>query len=178
MKKIYLFFALTLVLSCCNKKDDEPALPAVAQLPPATQTGANTFGCLLDGQVFKPGTSVTNPIDCTYQFVGGSYYLTLQATRRYVNDNIVLIGCGTEKLQIAEGQTYQLFERLDGNAYGKFFFNVSFNYTSIIQTGQLKITFHDPVNQILSGTFWYDILDAQGNLHQIREGRFDMRYSA
>ena len=41
--------AALLGLSQCQKKDAGPAKPE-DQLPPATQTGAGTFGCLLNGQ--------------------------------------------------------------------------------------------------------------------------------
>ena len=37
-------------LSQCKKNDPNP----VDQLPPATQTGANTFGCLVNGQPWLP----------------------------------------------------------------------------------------------------------------------------
>ncbi|OGX81550.1 hypothetical protein [Hymenobacter glacialis] len=50
--KIYplLMLGALLGLSQCQKKDPAP----VDQLPPATQTGANTFGCLLNGQPWTP----------------------------------------------------------------------------------------------------------------------------
>lgn len=44
-----------------------------------------------------------------------------------------------------------------------------------MQNGELKIS--KLTSTIVSGTFWYDIIDYQGNLHQIREGRFDMQYT-
>jgi hypothetical protein len=46
---IFLFFII--LLAGCSK--DEATNP-VDLLPPATQTGANTFGCLIDGKVFLP----------------------------------------------------------------------------------------------------------------------------
>ena len=50
MKPIPLLLLATLLgLSQCKKNDSGPADPA-SQLPPATQSGANTFGCLLNGQ--------------------------------------------------------------------------------------------------------------------------------
>lgn len=49
MKYLLLVIPLALLLGC---KKTSPA-PA-DQLPPATQTGANTFGCLLNGQVWTP----------------------------------------------------------------------------------------------------------------------------
>lgn len=44
-------------------------------------------------------------------------------------------------------------------------------------TGELTITKLDFENNIVSGTFWYDIEDTQGVIHQIREGRFDMHFT-
>jgi hypothetical protein len=173
MKKLFLLLLTTFTLSSCNNEDDKPINP-VDQLPPATQIGANTFGCLLDGVVFKPGSG-TNPLDCVYQFINGDYYFSLQANRRDENNIPTRIGCSTQKLQVFEGMTYQLKEKIDGNAYGKFSYAANFTYTSQIQTGELKIS--KLTSTIVSGTFWYDIIDYQGNLHTIREGRFDMQYT-
>ena len=44
---------LVALLSLSQCKKNAPA-PAAEQLPPATQTGANTFGCLLNGQPWMP----------------------------------------------------------------------------------------------------------------------------
>ncbi len=60
MKKIKLILYANAVLLCfcfaqCKKtRTTDP----IDQLPPATQTGANTFGCLVNGKVYVPkGTS-------------------------------------------------------------------------------------------------------------------------
>ena len=178
MKKILLLLTLSILFACCNKDDNPTPTPTpVSQLPPETQTGANTFGCLLDGQVFKPGTTGSNPLDCVYQFVDGGYYFSLQANKRDASNNLIALGCSTQKLEIAEGQTYILKERIDGNSYGKYFLNIEFTYTSLINNGEMKITKLDLINKIVSGTFWYNIKDFQGNSHQIREGRFDLQYT-
>ena len=46
LKTVLLFFALT--FSNCENKDPQD------QLPPITQIGANTFGAIVDGNVFVP----------------------------------------------------------------------------------------------------------------------------
>jgi hypothetical protein len=51
--KILLFIALTLVLGCCSD-DDSKSASEIDKLPPATQTGANTAGCLVNGKAFLP----------------------------------------------------------------------------------------------------------------------------
>jgi len=60
MKKyiLLLFLPALLSLSCCKKDDDQPVDP-VNQLPPATQTGANTAGCLVNGEPFTPKGYIT-----------------------------------------------------------------------------------------------------------------------
>jgi hypothetical protein len=49
-----IFIAFVLMASGCKKNSNSNNSP-VDQLPPATQTGANTFGCLINGQAFTPG---------------------------------------------------------------------------------------------------------------------------
>ncbi|SEA49070.1 hypothetical protein [Bizionia paragorgiae] len=176
MKNLLLAFAMLLIVSNCNKNDDDQPTNPIDQLPPATQTGANTFGCLLDGEPFLPGIS-QNPLDCVYQFVNGGYYFSLQANKRNSENNLIRLGIGTENLEINQGNTYNLSANIDGNASGIYFFNTFLNYTSQDYTGELTITKLDFTNNIVSGTFWYDIEDYNGVVHQIREGRFDMQFT-
>ena len=56
MKKLFLktvLFLFALTLYNCENNDPED------QLPPITQTGANTFGAIVDGSVFIPKDSFT-----------------------------------------------------------------------------------------------------------------------
>ena len=43
--------SLLFLVSCSNKSDYQPFVPS---LPPITQTGANTFGCYIDGVLLTP----------------------------------------------------------------------------------------------------------------------------
>lgn len=160
-----------LVLSCSD--DNDKPKSELEKLPPATQTGEYTFGCLLDGKAFVP-CCTGNPLDAVYQYVNGGFYFALQGNKTIGNDYFSIAVC-TDSLQIQEGQTYQLKNAIPGNAYGRFFSTGIATFTSDIQNGELTITHLGP--QIVSGTFWFDVLDSQDNLRQIREGRFDMEYS-
>jgi len=175
MKNLFLLLLTTFTLSCCNKDDDQPKTE-LDKLPPATQTGANTFGCLLDGQAFIPSGGI-NPLDCVYQFVNGGYYFALQGNKRDQNNILIGIGIGTQNLQINQNQTFVLTNNEMGSASGAFFYGTSWNYTSTINEGELKITKLDSQNQIVAGTFWFDVKDHNGVNHQIRDGRFDMQYT-
>ena len=48
--------------------------------------------------------------------------------------------------------------------------------TNEINRGELRITKFDTINQIVSGTFWFDAKNSSGQIVQVREGRFDMPY--
>jgi hypothetical protein len=174
MKVAILLFAIIL-LSACNKDDDTPANP-VDQLPPATQTGANTFGCLLDGEVFIPRGG-TNPLDCVYQFIDGGYYFGLQGNKRNENNNLITIGIGTNNLQLQQGLSYNLLDNLSGKAFGFYLLSTQLSYTSSTSTGELTVSKLDTQNQIVSGTFWFNVEDQNGVVHEIREGRFDMQFT-
>ena len=61
MKNILSITMLALLCAASCKKENKNE----DQLPPATQTGANTFGCLVNGKVWIPkgfsGTGTPNP---------------------------------------------------------------------------------------------------------------------
>ncbi|TXE16300.1 hypothetical protein ES692_13330 [Psychroserpens burtonensis] len=163
MKKTILYLCLLCltIVTSCNNDDDQPQDP-ISQLPPATQTGERTFGALLDGEPFIPRGGI-NPLDCVYQSVNGEYYFGLQGNKRNDNNNLILIGLGTNNLEIDENITYAL--------------GGTFSETNTINAGQLSITHLDLNAYTVSGTFWFDIIDQNGNLRQIREGRFDMPFT-
>jgi hypothetical protein len=182
MKKILLFILLYIsTLSCSHHYDDPQPVSELDKLPPATQTGANTFGCLLDGVAFKPGIT-NNSYNCFYQFVNGEYYFNVNASNQKYGI-LKGIGIGTEKKTISEGQTLNLFERINGNAYGTYYVGNSntglddLMYTSTYNTGQLIITKLDFTHNIVSGTFWFNVIDSQNVVHHITDGRFDMQFS-
>src|SRR5690606_37989181 len=169
LPKYILLIFLTTTISCCNKDDDNPPAEPVDQLPPATQTGAGTFGCLLDGEVFLPGNS-SNNLDCVYQYVNGGYYFALQSNKRDSNKNIRTLSISTNKLEINEDRTYSLIEFKERNASGIYSYATNTSYTSETHTGEIKITKLDYDNHIVSGTFWFDVKDSNGVVHEIRDG--------
>jgi hypothetical protein len=176
-KLILLLFALSLLSTIsCNNDDDNNTGNPILQLPPETQTGANTFGCLLDGEPFIPSGGI-NPLDAVYQFINGGYNFNLQGNKRDNNNNLIGITLNSMNLELNELNTYILEENATGNTYGGLFSELDFNYTSQVYTGELTISKLDTENQIVSGTFWFDVEDQNGTVHEIREGRFDMQYT-
>jgi len=178
MKKIILLLILISTLSCCNKDENSPTNP-IDQLPQATQVGANTAGCLVNGEAFLPNNGSVIPLDCNY--INGEDF-SLKISNK-INNSLftILISIYNTPLQV--GQTYPLDTLFGGNAKtGEYFINTSpppspnYYSTSPTITGELTITHHDFNNAFLSGTFWFDAINSDGEIIEIREGRFDMQY--
>jgi hypothetical protein len=175
MKKIFILFVFATTLFGCDKDDKPQPTNLVDQLPPPTQTGENTFGCILDGQVFKPDNG-SDSLGCFYQLVEGEYYFSLHAFRD-INNTFIALGIGAIKKQIFQGQTYILDSKIDGNTFGIYNFGINFYNTNSTHRGELYVTKLDTINQIVSGTFWYDVIDSNGVIHKIRDGRFDVNFT-
>lgn len=113
-----------------------------------------------------------------YQFLNGGYYFSLQGNRRNEDNNLLTISIGILNIELIQGSIYQLLENEDGKATGNFLISTLSNYTSIDNSGELIVTKLDIENQIVSGTFWFDVKHPlKREILEIREGRFDMQYT-
>jgi hypothetical protein len=179
MKHFFLLLLTTLTLSC-SKDDDTPTNP-VDQLPPATQTGTNRVGCLVNGEIFLPkGSNPLGPplVTCFYQYVNNTWYFSLGYSNNQ-QTNLRGINIASRGIELQQGQTYNLVLQSDSSCFATYYnFSETSDYvTNNTITGQLKITKLDQVNNIISGTFWFDAVNSNGVKVEIREGRFDMQYS-
>lgn len=175
---------LILTTSSCKKNGSNATLPAI------TQTGANTFGCLINGNVFVPaGNNYSGPnLHATYQFEYVSpdstrptgFVFALSGTDKSNTCNITSIGIEFDSVFLGVGQ-YILKAPKIGGGFG-YYLNNSCNGPSIdsttsdLLTGQLNITRFDMTNQIVSGTFSFDVKDNNGNIMHITQGRFDTHF--
>ncbi|MFT3948610.1 MAG: hypothetical protein QM763_16725 [Agriterribacter sp.] len=173
----FLLFAclFSLLLSAAHCKKDR------FELPPETTTGANTFGCKVNGKVFVPRDGKGKPgLFCQYVNLGsgegGGWFLNIPATD-WKGKGYPSMGITTDSLFIEEGGTYPFKRRTKGYANAEYDFG-SKNYIIIPpDSGELIITKHDPLRRILSGRFWFDGTDKEsGEKVEIREGRFDIVY--
>jgi hypothetical protein len=163
-----------LSVASCNNDDDNNQI-----LPPATQTGAGTFACTVNGQNFIDTSG--GFFNCFYQLVDGEYYFNIQGQAEI--GMITSINLGTTKKEITEDETLFLIENSNNSTWAgaRFLLNVNsseFSNTNQINTGELAITKLDFENNIVSGTFWFDLENPYtGELVQIREGRFDTLFT-
>ncbi len=186
MKHNLFFIFGSLLLICLitsNCKKHKTTADPVSQLPPVTQVGANTFGCLVDGQVFVPkGSLFSSPsLQCAYQYLDNSsskgFYFQLSASHRYSTQNIKSIAIGTENLELKE-VSYVLEDAFKaGNGFGLLSESGVAYYTQKNLPGLLTITRFDQINQIVSGTFWFSVVVNPGDTIKITDGRFDMQFT-
>ncbi|NCU05172.1 MAG: hypothetical protein GXC73_14425 [Chitinophagaceae bacterium] len=148
-------------------------LSELDKLPPATQTGANTFGCLINGKAYLPGgwdgnhsnyrvfvDASDSSLDIrTYNFETSlKSQITFGSSGLYSNISLPFIHIGRTTLGIA---------------------NISNCYIpvndSVYRKGELKITRYDLQNGVVSGEFNCTIYK-QGCTDTVRitNGRFDI----
>ncbi|MBD3748436.1 MAG: hypothetical protein IE931_02970 [Sphingobacteriales bacterium] len=186
LKPFTSYLILTGFLLCAGMKCKKDAT-GIDALPPATQEGKNTFGCLVNGVAFTPkGSNLGGPrLNCFYQYLNSStsqgYYFNITCLRNESNSNRG-IAINGDSLIIKEGNTYQLKNYSQKNqAYGSYSIvsgagNINNYMTSGNFIGELYISKLDEVNLIVSGTFWFDAVNDKGEKVEVREGRFDVHY--
>lgn len=182
---ILLLFLLSTFISC-KKKDISPSNP-IDQLPAAFTSGMNTIGCLVNGKALVPKADKWGDItySCYYQYLddsfGKGYYFNVDVNNTKDKPSRAVF-VQARKLELEEGKTYPLLTRgVDGNAHALFTAYSSTSgpvdyFTNETNRGELTITKLDKYSQIISGTFWFDAVDENGNKVEVREGRFDMKY--
>ncbi|MFY0484116.1 DUF6252 family protein [Flavobacterium sp. PLA-1-15] len=180
MKKTILLLITFFTLNSCNK-DDNP-FSGSDKLPPETQTGANTVGCLVNGKVFLPHAEGINPeVNCSYQYIDGQFYFII-AFRDLRGHSTEMVSVRANKINLQTGNTYTLDKNIIDNGdftggAGSYSPTLQNTYTTnSLKTGELKITRVDLSNSIISGTFWFDAVNQAGEVVEIREGRFDWNY--
>ncbi|CAA0250624.1 DUF6252 family protein [Tenacibaculum maritimum] len=176
MKKTILLIGilLTTFLSCSQK--EVPTLTPLQQLPKATKVGANTAGCLVNGEAFLPkGHFSTGNLTC--YFINQNNFSLIISERDDSFSKSIVIGIDSLTLKINKIINLDT-ERTSDSRYGEFIIsNINDSYSTTSETtGELVITHHDYDKAIISGTFWFDAVNNAGEKVEVREGRFDMKY--
>jgi hypothetical protein len=182
---LLVIFSLILLSSNC-KKDNQAPVSELSKLPAATQIGANTFGCLVNGVAFLPGGDTFSgaKVQCNYIYLNNSYSLNVSASFKGNNGSETGIFLQTDSLPVKEGQTLNLKNyAVPGMAFGSYdiFATPNFTYyeTNSTVTGQLTITHFDQTKQIMSGTFSFNAVNTTNSSDAVKitDGRFDMLYT-
>ncbi|GAB3636589.1 hypothetical protein GCM10027422_21790 [Hymenobacter arcticus] len=173
----FLLLAALLGLSQCHHADPGPAKPE-DQLPPATQTGAGTFGCLLNGQPWTPSGYSGHP-DFITTYDAGYHNGTLQIKCYRYTTSGTLQGLTFGATNVKQAGTY-LFASTGDNGLNyidtelKSPCSIVDNANSgAYQTGNLTLTRFDLKAGVISGTFNFKLYQSGCDTLKITQGRFD-----
>lgn len=188
---IYSIFVATLCLSLVACKDPFNN----EQLPPATQTGENTFSFKFDGDVWLPyyrGMKFTNYTELTMRYRPSNGGVTLIATREtddnfsrfyFTTNNMKRVGDDLFDTDVISqgGGDFRIKNILGDTLKGQFTFRDESRseygfYLNFSKQGYLILTKIDTINNIVSGEFEFTVKNHEGRELKITEGRFDYTY--
>lgn len=171
--RLLALLSLCLLLMTCKSQED--------MLPSATQTGQNTFGCLIDGKSYVPdggnGFMPAKPVNggflVIYNAAGLGIYVSTYAKNKqrielYLNDfrtGRYELNGNTQPIPVSVSpKDYGLYESSEGDDY----------VTSSKYTGSITITKADTLTHIVSGTFEFEAVSPTGKTVTVSNGRFDV----
>lgn len=176
MKKLLIIILPFFLFVACKKE--------IEDLPPATQTGAKTFGAKVNGNFWIPQGFGPFPADNLLEAIrlGPNFYIRARNFASSPNETEFEIflkdvtGTGTYQLNTTMGG------RSTAASYGFYLKRnispISEWLTSSTHSGTVNISLLDTTNNIMSGTFQFDAADIFGTASPISvtEGRFDVKY--
>jgi hypothetical protein len=193
MRKLFILILIIFIASCSNDENSNPG----ALLPPETQTGANTFGCLIDGKILLPLSGNTSQINPLYggrltrgfaEFDFDYYELeiidhksTPRASLFFHMHNAPANGLGTFTINESNGLTS--IDGLEHHYIHCNIFNSESNsyqrYISFQNSGNFTISRLTPSTgsgTIISGTFNCKLrnINDPTDVIEITDGRFDI----
>ncbi len=172
------FLAITLCASKCKKNTPSE----LEKLPPATQTGAKTFGCLVNGQAFIPDNGCTflcSPAFAPYyENINGGLFSFTATLRTNGIDKVINLGIDT---CISIGS----YNFTTGNSKRRIGYNdykningcetIYSNDAGVVTVGILELSRFDLTNRVFSGTFEFTLSKAGCETIKITNGRFDAK---
>jgi hypothetical protein len=174
-----LLLLMAFLWSNCTK-DPTPDTPLTEEdkLPPATQEGKNTFGCLVNGKAWKPkGGGLLKPgLQLSYSEISGNFFIS---AIHYRTEGFSGLGVSNGLFPLFDASSVVLSDS------AVFYYDTHlpcetpYYYTSIgvDKEGYINVSKIDREKGFISGTFEFDILDPVClDTFKITKGRFDIKY--
>ena len=151
--------ALLLPLGCCKKDKDDPK--PIERLPAATTIGANTWGCLVNGEAWTSSGAANMRADWT---VPAGCYCVMTFSRR-----TVWLG-----IQDRFTAGVYILAPVDSGSYAKVLTpNKDYDFDRLLN-GQLTLTRLDRQAGVMAGTFEFTMVGGPGDTLRVTDGRFDI----
>ncbi|GAB3574085.1 Riean_0653 family protein [Hymenobacter daeguensis] len=186
MNKLLLLVALALLApGGCKTKDPTPDPPKdpLSLLPPETETGAGTFGCLINGQAYIASTSISANGDwqSTTKLAIGS---TMSLNGAAAGSTITILAALNGALQ--DNQNFSIIS--SATPFPVFTPGINQFYTHVaaipciydgdyFKSGQIQLLHFDGVRRIASGRFAFKLYGPSGcDALRVTNGRFDVKF--
>lgn len=176
---------LLIVLCLCSliitgnscKKDK---LTELEKLPPVTQTGANTFGCLVNGKAWIPegynGNGEPNPTKTFDVDSNGFSYVQIHAKQfkqNIQNGSFIILMDSLNSIG-----PHIIYTSKKQIGFGSYLFpgcGILPNDNIQFKTGELIVSKYDTINGIISGIFSMKIKPINCDTLFFTDGRFDIK---
>lgn len=176
MKHLLFIFLLPLLINAsCKKTVTPPPPPVTEQLPPATQEGKHTFGCLINGNVWVPyKTDFSRKLEVWYDpyYHLGTLRIIAERRKGTIDESITiatdtLSSIGSYSLADKKGRL-SFYNNTKQCIYNDF-------ENDVTKTGTLIITKLDLQRGIISGTFEFTLMKPGCDTIKATQGRFDIK---
>lgn len=167
----WIFSTVLLVILLTNAdgcKDDPTPKTELEKLPPATQEGKHTFGCLVNGKAWVTETST----DSWAFYQGGVLSIGSSLIAKDIDQGMgfVIIDLDlNESKYILNDSVYRYANFGDGST--------KCTYSCHDGRGEISVTNLDKSKRIISGTFAFTVSNPDCDTVRITNGRFDLTYA-
>jgi hypothetical protein len=166
---ILLLLSIIIIISSCKKN-----IPTEEQLPPETQTGANTFGCKVDGKIYtakgKDGLLASESVWGGASNSQASFNIGASNTNQKFNLSLTVNYSGSLGILFTSAYPYE--GNFQDNSNGTIPGGLNSFPTDSLNIGKINLKYLS--SNIASGTFEIDAKNANGKIIHITEGRFDI----
>lgn len=172
-KKLIFIFSILTFISCETASvdlDDENYV----------FDGRGGVKCDVDGIEFKPRV-VTSPgpgsSKLSFENYLGEDYLLLRFDNRDENHDLLVVRMVVKGFNPNEINLEGITTDLNDYSIGMYSIILQTEYTTNQENvGEFEIVYHDQTKRILAGRFWYDAVNSENEIKEIRNGEFDMTY--
>lgn len=192
MKALTSLAILLMLLSAC----EYTALRRIDRLPAATQKGAHTFGCLVNGEVWLPksflGSFLTIPPRVRVYYDTATHAFSLESNRIdekeptnqrfwFHSDSLMIgdtIWLGHEEEVRRHGQYYHYAYFSDEQIPVSYatWGEDSLTYSGYIYCTEVRLASGDSLPGFIAGTFAFTARNADSTQYiEVTEGRFDVQ---
>ena len=181
LRKLLLYAALLTLTQCsqCKKNDPVPQPPKdpLSTLPPETQTGAGTFGCLVNGQPLSVKSAFLTSGDWS---CNNCLTISSQSSAAQPDYTISLLVTGRlQNNQVFSLVKYNIPVNFSLNEFSaRPYIKQCFYTGNNIKTGQVELVKFDGVARIASGRFAFTLYEPGSGCDTLRmtNGRFDVKF--